>query len=189
VGRYTTVKPGCTRRFVWLIYIPHIWGKGIHILFLFIILDHFCLIPVFFMMTRGSTRALSGTSTPSWVLVLQSMGLSCMAGPLTGVIPAARAMSRQRGRAQHPFLGAGATVQVTQLHSGFCSFDYGIERTAYPLGQPTHARPSGKTLKACDRRPLCALNFGGVSPRSWVAVNHDLPCPGSVCRECVHGWA
>ena len=39
-----------------------------------------------------------------------------MAGPLTGVMPAARALSRQGGWAQHPFLGAGATVQGTQLH-------------------------------------------------------------------------
>jgi hypothetical protein len=28
-----------------------------------------------------------------------------MAGPLTGATPAARALSRQRGRAQHPFWG------------------------------------------------------------------------------------
>jgi hypothetical protein len=38
------------------------------------------------------------------------------AGPLTSEMPAFRALSRQRGRAQHPFLGAGATVQGTQLH-------------------------------------------------------------------------
>jgi hypothetical protein len=57
-----------------------------------------------------------GPSTPSWVLVLQCRGLSCMAGPLTGEMAAARAMSRQRGLAQHPFLGAGATVQGSQLH-------------------------------------------------------------------------
>jgi hypothetical protein len=38
------------------------------------------------------------------------------AGPLTGGMPAARALSRQRGWAQHPCLGAGATVQGTQLH-------------------------------------------------------------------------
>jgi hypothetical protein len=31
-----------------------------------------------------------------------------MAGPLTDVLPAARAIARQRGRAPHPFLGAGA---------------------------------------------------------------------------------
>jgi hypothetical protein len=36
-------------------------------------------------------------STPSWGLVLQCRGLSGMAGPLTGVMPAARATSRQRG--------------------------------------------------------------------------------------------
>jgi hypothetical protein len=36
--------------------------------------------------------------TAAWyVLVLQCRGLSCMAGPLTGVIPAARALSRQCG--------------------------------------------------------------------------------------------
>jgi hypothetical protein len=39
-----------------------------------------------------------------------------MAGPLTGEMAAARALSLQRGRAQHPFLGAGATAQGTQLH-------------------------------------------------------------------------
>jgi hypothetical protein len=57
-----------------------------------------------------------GPSTLSWVLVLQCRGLSCMAGPLTGERPAARSLSRQRGWAQHPFLGAGATVQGTPLH-------------------------------------------------------------------------
>jgi hypothetical protein len=31
-----------------------------------------------------------------------------MAGPLTDVLPAACAIARQRGRAQHPFVGAGA---------------------------------------------------------------------------------
>jgi hypothetical protein len=46
----------------------------------------------------------------------QCRGLSCMADPLTGVMPATCAMSRQRGWAHHAFLGAGATVQGTQLH-------------------------------------------------------------------------
>jgi hypothetical protein len=60
--------------------------------------------------------SVAGPSTPSWVLGLQCRGLSCMAGPLTSVMPAARALSRQRGWAQHPFLGAGAIVPGTQLH-------------------------------------------------------------------------
>jgi hypothetical protein len=82
--------------------------------------------------------SVAGPSTPYWVLGLQCRGLSCMAGPLTGVMPAARAWSRQRGWAQHPFLGALS-------------------------------------------RKRCFWILG--------AVNHDLPCPGSVYRECVHGWA
>jgi hypothetical protein len=66
---------------------------------------------------RALSRQCGCPSTLSWVLVLQCRGLSCMAaGPLTSVMPAARALSRQRGRAQHPFLGAGATVQGSQLH-------------------------------------------------------------------------
>jgi hypothetical protein len=91
-------------------------------------------------------------------------GLSCMAGPLTGEMAAARTMSRQRGLAQHPFLGAGATVQGTQLH--------------------------GWSPRWCDAQHPC---MGALSRRRYPgilgAVNHDLPCPGSVCRECVHGWA
>jgi hypothetical protein len=39
-----------------------------------------------------------------------------MAGPLTGVIPAARALSRQRGGPSIPSWGLATTVWGTQLH-------------------------------------------------------------------------
>jgi hypothetical protein len=76
----------------------------------------------------------------------QYRGRSCMAGPLTDVWPAARAIARQRGRAQHPFQGAGA-------HSAWDSAVWLV--------------PS---LMCC---PLLALLHGSVvgpSTPSWVLV-------------------
>jgi hypothetical protein len=109
-------------------------------------------------------------------------GLSCMAGPLTGATPAARAMSRQRGWAQHPFWGL-----VLQCR--------GLSCMAGPL---TGVMPAARATSR--QRGMCWCYSAGDSAAWLVPSLVRWPllvlCHGRVECACatvqgtqLHGWS
>jgi hypothetical protein len=111
-----------------------------------------------------------------------------MAGPLGGVTPTARAISRQRGRAQHPFLGAGATVRGLSCKAG--PFIFVLVSRGRLTGAAICSRPAigedpedvRSSSSGCPESEALPLDPGYQSTMT-------CPVPALLGRECVHGWA
>jgi hypothetical protein len=113
-------------------------------------------------------------STPSWVLVLQCRGLSCMAaGPLTGEMPAARAIARQRGRAEPR---TPSWVLVLQCRGLSCMA--GPLRVLVLQCRGLSCMAAGPLTSGMPAARAMSRQRGWAQHPSWVLV---LQCRGLTC--------
>jgi hypothetical protein len=134
--------------------------------------------------------SVAGPSTPSWVLVLQCRGLSCLAGPLTGVMPATRALSRQRGRAQHPFwvlvLQCSCTAGPLAAVARALSRQRGRAQHPFLGGAGATVQRTqlhGWSPHWCDARCSCFVTAAWLGPAPFLGAG------ATVQGTQLHGWS